>query len=59
MIIKDIEKFLEEKNIPLIAKIPFDKQMVEAMVNGKTIVEYAPKSEISQKIKDVWEVIRN
>ncbi|NPA37640.1 MAG: P-loop NTPase [Chlorobi bacterium] len=54
----EIESFLKEKNIPLLVRLPFDKHMVEAMVNGKTIVEYAPESEISQKIKEVWEKIK-
>jgi len=53
-----IEIFLKDKNIPLLAKLPFDKKMVEAMVEGKTIVEYAPSSEISKKIKEVWEKIK-
>ena len=37
---EDIQKYLAEKQIPLLAKIPFDKSMVESMVLGKTIVEY-------------------
>ncbi len=58
-VVGEIVEFLAGKNIPLLAKLPFDKQMVEAMVNGKTIVEYAPDSEISQKIKEVWDKIKN
>ena len=57
-VVAEIEKYLKENNIPLLAKLPFDKKMVEAMVEGKTIVEYAPSSEISQKIKEVWEKIK-
>ncbi len=57
-VVEEIEKFLNQNNIPLLAKLPFDKQMVESMVNGQTIVEYNPDSEISQKIKEVWEKIK-
>ncbi len=57
-VVAQIEEFLKKNDIPLIAKIPFDKEMVEAMVNEQTIVEYNPESEISKKIKQVWEAIK-
>ncbi len=50
-----IEKYLEILSIPVLAKLPFDKEMVLAMTEGKTIIEYNPESEISQKITHVWE----
>ena len=53
-----IERYLKNMNIPLLAKIPFDKQMVEAMIDKKTIVEYRPESEISKKIKVVWQELK-
>ncbi|MBE0655575.1 MAG: P-loop NTPase [Bacteroidales bacterium] len=49
-----IEKFLNSHGIALLARIPFDREVVEAMVNGQSIVEYRPESEISEIIKDVW-----
>ncbi len=54
-----IETWLNENSIPLLAKLPFDKQMVEAMINEKTIVEHNPESKISLALKDVWEKINN
>lgn len=48
------EKYLHENNIKLLGKIPFDKQMVESMVSGQTIVEYAPNEPISAIFADVW-----
>ncbi len=54
-----IEEWLKENSIPLLAKLPFDKQMVESMINEKTIVEYNPESEISLLLKDVWREISN
>ena len=50
----EIELFLKEKNIPLLSKIPFDTSMVEAMVKGKTIVEYQPKGKIAKLINKTW-----
>ncbi|MBN1116131.1 MAG: P-loop NTPase [Bacteroidales bacterium] len=49
-----IEDFLSEKKIPLLARIPFDKEMVESMIQGKTIIEYNSDSEISVLIKEIW-----
>ena len=51
---EEIELFLKEKSIPLLGKIPFDKRMVQAMVEEKTIVEFDDKLEISSIIKEVW-----
>jgi len=51
---EEIEIFLKEKSIPLLGKIPFDKRMVEAMVDGKSIIEFDNKLEISTILKGVW-----
>jgi MinD superfamily P-loop ATPase len=54
----NIEEYMRMNNIPLIAKVPFDKQVVEAMIAGKTIVEYNPSSDISNIIEKIWESIK-
>ncbi len=54
----EIEAYLHSENIPLLASIPFDKAMVESMVNEKTIIEYLPASAITQSIRKVWEIIK-
>ncbi|MCZ4695083.1 (4Fe-4S)-binding protein [Ancylomarina euxinus] len=53
-----IADYLKTKNIPLVAKIPFDKAMVHAMINKQTIVEYQPDSNISKEIKRLWHKIQ-
>ena len=53
----EIEHFFLEEDIRLIDKLPYDKIMVEAMIRGKTIVEYAYESEIANKIKKIWQEI--
>lgn len=53
-----IEEFLQSKNIPLLAKIGFDREMVEAMLKGKTIVEYNASSLISKQILEVWNQLK-
>jgi MinD superfamily P-loop ATPase len=53
----EIENWLEKNKIPLLAKIPFDVEMLEAMIKGETIVEYKPKSKISTQLTEVWEYL--
>lgn len=52
-----IETYCNNHNIDVIAKIPFDKQIVEAMVQCKTIIKYAPKSDIAKMIQDAFNII--
>ncbi|GJQ64169.1 MAG: (4Fe-4S)-binding protein [Melioribacteraceae bacterium] len=56
---KDIVTFLNEKQIPVLAHIPFSESMVEAMTLGKTIMEYQPQSEIAVIIKEMWSKLIN
>jgi MinD superfamily P-loop ATPase len=49
-----IEDFCKENGIRVLGKVPFDPTVTEAMVNGKTVVEYAPKSEASREITSIW-----
>ncbi|NBC83986.1 MAG: P-loop NTPase [Bacteroidetes bacterium] len=58
-VVKEIKTFLDENNISLLAQIPFDEKMVEAMTLGQTIVEYQPESEITEIIKTVWKRLMN
>lgn len=57
-LVKMIEEFLSSKNIPLLAKIPFDKIMVEAMIEGKNIIEYDADAAISKMIGKVWDSLK-
>lgn len=54
-----IEKYCDEQNIAVIAKLPFDKLVVDAMLNCQSVVEFAPKSEISKLITQAYETIIN
>ncbi len=53
----ELESFFSKNSIPLLAKIPFDKQWVSSMIEGKTLVEYVPESELTNQIKDIWKKI--
>lgn len=57
-ITEEIERYLINQDIPLLAKMPFDKKMVEAMIAGKSIVEFSPDSNLSEQIKNIWKTIK-
>lgn len=56
---EDISEYLKSHNIPLVASISFDKEMVKAMVAGQSIVEYNPDSEITKQIIKAWKTIKD
>lgn len=43
-------QMLTEFDIPLLGKLDFDPRFTKAMIEGKTIVEYAPNSDIASTI---------
>jgi len=52
-----IESFCKENSVEVVGKIPFSPKVTEAMVNGKTIIEYSPRSAVAKEIEVVWEKI--
>jgi len=53
-----IEKYCNKNGISLIGKIGFDKSVVEAMVEGKTILEYKD-TEIKDEVIKIWEMLQD
>lgn len=53
----DVEDFFKSKGIEIVCKLPFDEKLVESMVEGKSIIEYAPEAEISQLLAKAWNKI--
>ena len=49
-----ILSFCKENRIEVVGIIPFSPEVTQAMVNGKTIVEYSPKSCVAEEIKNMW-----
>jgi len=50
---EQIEKYCKDNKIPVSGRIPFDKTVVEAMVAGKTIMEFS-RNGITEVINNVW-----
>ena len=49
-----ILRFCKENSIEVVGRIPFNPKVTEAMVNGKTIIEYAPESNVAKEIENLW-----
>ncbi len=52
-------EFCKGKNVGVLAKISFDPTVTEAMVAGKTVVEYAPSCTASGEIRRAWREVLN
>jgi len=52
-----IMKFCEKTDVKVAGKLSFNPVVTEAMVNGKTVVEYSPESMVSHEIKRLWEAL--
>ena len=53
----EIADFCCEKKIDIMARIPFSDSLYEALVKGKTVVEYAPDCPASVVIRDIGDKI--
>ena len=53
---RQIESYCLEKGIEIVGKIPFHRGVIEAMVNGKTVVE-AEVPKVAPAVKEVWEKV--
>lgn len=49
-----IDEWCNQNRIKVAGLIPFDKKMVEAMVQGKTIIEFDKTNVISMELKRIW-----
>ena len=53
-----IENYCRDNEIELIGRISFDKSVVEAMVEGRTIVEYNCKK-AKNEIENIWSKLKS
>ena len=51
-----IEKQVASKGLDLFGKIRYDRTVTEAMVHGKSIVEYSD-SPVTEDIREVWKKV--
>jgi MinD superfamily P-loop ATPase len=51
----EIEKFVKEKGLSFLGRIPFDPAFTKAMVQGQTLFEYDGRSEAGEAVRQIWE----
>lgn len=51
---KAIHQFCLENNLPVIAEIPFDDDVVRSMNVGLSTIEYNPNGVFAQQIRNIW-----
>jgi len=56
--VRQIENYCLEHGVEVVARIPFDNSVTEAMVRGKPVVEYTP-GKVTEEIKLLWQSIRH
>ena len=49
--------FCKENEIDVLGTVMFSLEITQAMVNGKTIIEYSPKSSATKEITAIWKKI--
>lgn len=52
-----IKLYCLQSSIPVVAELPFDKRVVEAMVAGRTIIESYPDSLVATRLMEVYRII--
>lgn len=56
---RSIEAQLNERGIPVLGKIVYDREVILALLENKSIIEYMPDSLIASQIKETWNAFRN
>ena len=55
---QEIEQFAGSRGLTFVGTVPFDPVFTHAMVNGQTVVEYAPEAAATRAVRDLWEVLK-
>jgi len=54
---RQIEKYCQSAGIRIIGKLLFDPAVVEAMVHCKSVVEWAPDSDITRELQNAFHIV--
>jgi MinD superfamily P-loop ATPase len=52
-----IEGWCAAQGIPLLGRLPYDRRVTEAMVEGKSVTEMFPDAEISNILNNIWNIL--
>lgn len=52
-----IEKMAHAGELPVVGRIPFDPMFTRAMIQGRTLVEFAAGGDTAAQLHDIWQAI--
>ena len=55
---KEIEYYCRDEDIQVIGKMWFDEDVVKAMVEGKTVLEYS-NGKMKDRIEEIWDKLQS
>lgn len=56
---EQIEEWCKQNEVAIVGHLPFHREMTEAMVQSKSMIEFNPDNEISKNIEAIWNKILN
>jgi MinD superfamily P-loop ATPase len=57
---EEIEQVARKRNMRVVGRVPFDSLFIEAMIEGKNIIEYRENSDAAAGVRNVWhDIIRS
>lgn len=54
---EQIKQYAQDNHAALLGELPYDRVFIDAQQAGQTVLEYAPDSNMAQKIKNIWKTI--
>lgn len=54
---ENIERFCRDRDVPVVGRIPFDETVVRAVVEGRTVAEFA-ECPAAREIRSIWEAMK-
>ncbi len=55
---QNIKDICKEQQISCVGQIPYSKEVLMAVTNGKTIIEHLPQNEVSIELQRIWAIIQ-
>ena len=52
-----ISAFCRDRKLPVVAELPFDRQIVDAQLHCQSIVDYAPASNCAHALRSAWKKV--
>jgi MinD superfamily P-loop ATPase len=53
-----LDTFCQQERLPIVGRIPFTHQFVNAMINQQTLLEHEPDGTAADALRLIWNVIK-